>query len=167
MNGTLLWLCGPSGVGKSSVGWELFTRLTRAGFATAYLDADQIGLCYPEPAAGGHSVKATNLGVLWPHFASTGATSLIFSGIAETRNIVEMYSAHVPDLAVTVCRLRASESPLRERFLRRNWLTHQVDDAVREAAELDRTDFADLTIDTDQRSAAEVADQIRQRIETP
>jgi hypothetical protein len=29
----VLWLCGPPGVGKTTVGWEIFTQLTRDGIA--------------------------------------------------------------------------------------------------------------------------------------
>jgi adenylylsulfate kinase-like enzyme len=44
----LLWLIGPSGVGKSSVGWAIFTQLHRSGIKTGYVDLDQLGLCYPQ-----------------------------------------------------------------------------------------------------------------------
>ena len=33
-----LWICGPSGVGKSSVGREVFTQVRAAGVTAAYLD---------------------------------------------------------------------------------------------------------------------------------
>jgi adenylylsulfate kinase-like enzyme len=32
-----LWLCGPSGVGKTSAGFELFDQLSEAGTTTAYV----------------------------------------------------------------------------------------------------------------------------------
>jgi len=56
----VLWLGGPSGVGKSTVGWELHQLLD----GTAYVDTDQLGLCYPETAADpcSHRLKARNLG---------------------------------------------------------------------------------------------------------
>jgi hypothetical protein len=41
----VLWICGPSGVGKSSVGYELFEQLTEAGIPAAYVDLD------PRPAS--------------------------------------------------------------------------------------------------------------------
>ena len=46
----VLWLCGPSGVGKSTVGWAIFDQLSRTGVRSAFLDLDQVGLCYPAPA---------------------------------------------------------------------------------------------------------------------
>ena len=45
----VLWLCGPSGVGKTSVGYALFEQLSDAGTAVAYVDLDQLRLCYPAP----------------------------------------------------------------------------------------------------------------------
>jgi adenylylsulfate kinase-like enzyme len=38
-----LWLCGPSGVGKSSVGWQIFSQVRRSGIKAGYLDFDQVG----------------------------------------------------------------------------------------------------------------------------
>ena len=60
----VLWLCGPPGIGKSTVGWEIFTQLTQAGIEAGYVDIDQLGMCYPEPAPdpGRHRMKAQNLG---------------------------------------------------------------------------------------------------------
>ena len=37
----VLWLCGPPGVGKSTVGWEIFTQLTGAGIEAGYVDIDR------------------------------------------------------------------------------------------------------------------------------
>jgi adenylylsulfate kinase-like enzyme len=38
----VLWLYGPSGVGKTTVTWELFVQLAREGVATGYVDIDQL-----------------------------------------------------------------------------------------------------------------------------
>ena len=43
----LLWLCGPPGVGKTAVGWEIFSQLTCAGMEAGYVDIDQLGLYGP------------------------------------------------------------------------------------------------------------------------
>ena len=42
----VLWLYGPSGVGKTTVAWELFVRLAREGVATGYVDIEKLGMCY-------------------------------------------------------------------------------------------------------------------------
>ena len=46
----VLWLCGPPGAGKSTVGWAIYSQLVQSGLQTAYVDIDQLGICYP---AGG------------------------------------------------------------------------------------------------------------------
>jgi hypothetical protein len=45
----VLLLCGVTAVGKSTVGYEFFTRV-RAGIKAAYVDLAQIGFCQPTPA---------------------------------------------------------------------------------------------------------------------
>jgi molybdopterin-guanine dinucleotide biosynthesis protein len=65
-----LWVCGPPGVGKTTVGWELFSQLTRAGVRAGYVDVDQLGICYPEPASdpGRHRLKVGNLDPIAANF---------------------------------------------------------------------------------------------------
>jgi hypothetical protein len=65
--------------------------------------------------------------------------------------------------ALTLCRLRAAHAALIERFVRRGWMKHLVEEAVTEADNLDRLDFADLCIDTDGLPVAEVARLVRER----
>ncbi len=160
-----LWLCGPSGVGKSSVGFEIFAELTRAGIKTAYLDIDQIALCYPAPAGDpdNHRIKARNLGAMWPTYRSDGARCVVLSGIIESRDLARSYADQLPDAALTLCRLRAGRDELRRRFIGRGWRTDLVDDTVRDADALDRSDFADLCIDTDGVPVPEVARLVRER----
>jgi adenylylsulfate kinase-like enzyme len=45
----ILWLLGPSGVGKTALGREIYRRLGRTGITAAYIDTHMIGLCYPAP----------------------------------------------------------------------------------------------------------------------
>jgi hypothetical protein len=47
----VLWLCDPPGVGKTMVGWEIFSHLARAGIEAGYVNVDQPGMCYPEPVS--------------------------------------------------------------------------------------------------------------------
>jgi adenylylsulfate kinase-like enzyme len=162
----VLWLFGPSGVGKTSVGWELFRRLERAGVPAGYVDADQVGLCYPSPAEDpdNHRLKARNVGSVLRTFRAAGARSLIVSGYLNSAEVAGGYAARLPGGSVVWCRLRVDEGELRERFVRRGWAVHLVDETVAEAAELDRTDFADLCVDTSGMSVAEVADHVRERV---
>lgn len=157
----LLWLCGSSGVGKSAVAWEMFTRLTRAGIATCYLDTDQIGQCYPPGAEdpGNDRLMAANLAVMWPNYRAEGARCLIVSGCIDAPALVPVYTG-IPGTRLTLCRLRADREVLRARFLRRGRYADLIEAVLQEADALDSTDFAELCIDTTTLTVSEVADAI-------
>ncbi len=138
-----LWLCGPSGVGKSAVGWEIFAQLSHSGLKCGYVDADQLGLCYGPSDSDNHPLKARNLGALWPVFRDAGSRCLIFSGAVDEPEDVVLYANQVPDTHLTRCRLRAGRDELRRRYLGRGWLTDRLADAFAEADALDRNDFAE------------------------
>jgi hypothetical protein len=147
------------GVGKSSVGWEIFTQLRNAGIKTGYVDADQLGLCYPVPDDDpvNHRVKSLNLGAVYHNFRDAGARCFILSGSVNTAEEVRMYRDRIPGAALSICMLRADPRVIKERFLRRGWNPHQVDEAIREVAKLERSEFANLRVDTDDHSVKDIA----------
>jgi hypothetical protein len=175
-----LWLCGPSGVGKSTVGWEVFVRVRHGGVRAAYVDLAQIGFCRPAPRddPDNHRMKARNLGALWPTFRAAGARYLIVSGVVHDRATVAEYAAAVQDTALTLCRLRADRSHLSARILLRGngngpaipgdelrglppeALHRHADAAVRDGETLDRTAIGDVCVDTNDRSIREIADAV-------
>ncbi|UED83095.1 hypothetical protein [Streptomyces profundus] len=161
----LLWLCGPSGVGKTSVGWEIFTRLGRAGIVAGYLDADQVGLCYPAPAddPGTHRVKASNVGAMARTLHAAGASCLVLSGGVRHAAEVSRYAEAVPDAALTLCRLHVGIDELRARFLGRGWRPELLAENERTAAALDHSTFADLDLDVTGLSVAETAPRVLER----
>ena len=59
----VLLLCGPTGVGKSTIGFQLYLRGLAAGRTAGYLDLDQIGFLRPGPPSDprNHELKARNL----------------------------------------------------------------------------------------------------------
>jgi hypothetical protein len=151
------------GVGKSSVGWEIFTQLRNAGIKTGYADADQLGLCYPVPEDDpiNHRVKSLNLGAVYHNFRDAGARCFILSGSVNSADEVRMYRDQIPGAALSLCMLHADPGLIKERFLQRGWNPHRVDEAVREVAELEHAKFADLRVDTDDHSVKEVARMVR------
>jgi hypothetical protein len=115
-----LWLYGPTGVGKSSVGYAIFQQVRRSGIKVAYVDLDQVGLCYPSPADDPHNHReGQNLGAVWPVYRAAGARCLIAVGAVPSREIVMTYAGKVPDTDLTLCRLRAGPECLTERVFRR------------------------------------------------
>lgn len=183
----MLWLCGASGVGKSSVGWEIFCQVRATGVRAAYLDFDQIGFFLPAPAddPDNHRLKAANLGVLWPNLSAAGAGCLVASGLVDTSDAIRAYVDAVPGLTPTVCRLRAGPAELQERILRRGWgggppipgdelsgasaerLAQVIAESVQNAHDLERDRIGDLCVDTDGRSIPEVAELVRTKARWP
>ncbi|MDW6060029.1 hypothetical protein SAZ11_20960 [Streptomyces sp. FXJ1.4098] len=108
----VLWLCGPPGVGKTEVGWEIYTELGRAGVAAGYVDVDQLGICYPEPASdpGRHLMQARNVGAVVAGYRAAGARCVVVSGVVDTARGV--HADRIPGAALTVCRLRVGQDEL-------------------------------------------------------
>ncbi len=123
-----LWLCGASGVGKSFTGFEIFSRLWRAGVMIARVDFDDIGSCHParDRDPGSHQLKAANLGVVWQNFQKVGARCLVGSGCVENLDVVAMYRDAVPGALLTLCRLRVEAEEQRGRIARRGHLLGAV-----------------------------------------
>ena len=160
----LLWLSGPTGVGKSTVGWEVFAQLSRTGVKTAFVDADQIGLCHPMPEGLTHRLRARNLAAMWPHFRQEGVRCLVLAGFVDTPEEVREYTALLPEAAFTVCRLRVDSAELKERFLTRGWRPHLVQEAVIEAEALERGNYADVCVDTGGLGVSEAARLVCERV---
>ncbi|MEU1784347.1 hypothetical protein ABZ553_00115 [Streptomyces sparsogenes] len=158
----MLWLCGPPGVGKTEVGWELFAQLRRAGVEAGYVDVDQLGICYPEPAAdpGRHLLQARNVGAVLAGFRAAGARCVVVSGVVDPAHGV--HAGLIPGAALTVCRLRAGHDELTRRFLGRAGSTVALADALRNAEAMDAGDIADGCVDTSGLSVAEVARRVRE-----
>lgn len=160
----VLWLCGPPGIGKSTVGWEIFTQLTQAGIEAGYVDIDQLGICYPEPASdpGRHRMKARNLGAVVANYRAAGARCVIVSGVVDPGRGVP--ADLIPRAAVTVCRLRAGRDELRQRFLGRGGQAGLLEEVLSQAGAMDASDVADVCVDTSGLAAAEAARLVRERI---
>lgn len=148
----VLWLCGPSGVGKSTVAWLLRERLRDGGVAAAYVDIDQLGMCYPETAAdpGRYRLKAHNLGAVVANFAADGATCVVVSGVVDPA-----YRVRLPGVALTLCRLRVERDELVRRFVGRSGEHDLVPGVLRDASALDASTIADLCVDTTGLTVAE------------
>ncbi|MER6144766.1 hypothetical protein ABT174_32835 [Streptomyces sparsogenes] len=158
----MLWLCGPPGVGKTEVGWELFSQLRRAGVEAGYVDVDQLGICYPEPAAdpGRHLLQARNVGAVLAGFRAAGARCAVVSGVVDPTHGV--HAGLIPGAALTVCRLRAGHDELTRRLLGRAGSTVALAEALRNAVAMDAGDIADGCVDTSGLSVAEVVERVRE-----
>jgi hypothetical protein len=169
----VLWLYGPPGVGKTTVGWELYTQLAQDGISVGYVDIDQLGMCYaaptsqnwaPEPAAdpGRHRLKAASLNAVLPNFRAASAQCVIASGVVDADRRVEVDL--ISNAELTRCRLRVDAAELRSRIAVRGRPADEVEECVRMAEALDLNHSGDGTVDTTGLSVAGVVAQVRAHI---
>lgn len=159
----VLWLCGAGGAGKTTVGWDIFSGLDAMGIAAAYVDIDQLGMCYPEVPSdpGRYRLKTQNLAAVVRNYQLAGARCVVVSGITDPVHGVNREL--LPHANLTICLLRASPADIRQRLTARGESAEAIQESVREAEELDASDFADVSVDTSGLSAAEVLRLVRER----
>ncbi len=172
----VLWVYGPSGVGKTTVTWELFGQLVREGVPTGYVDTDQLGMCYgpptphcwaPEPGddPGRHLLKARTLDAVVMNFRDAGARCVVAPGVTDPVRGVE--TDLLPHAALTACRLRVEPVDLGRRLAARG---NPADDVATELAYADALDRATATgpcVDTTGLTVAEVVARVRNRTGWP
>jgi adenylylsulfate kinase-like enzyme len=153
----LLWLCGPPGAGKSSVGWDIYSRLARDGARAAFADVDQFGICYPEPPSdpGRYRMKERNLAAAAEGFRAAGSECVVVSGVVDP--VQGIPASAVPGADVTLCLVTAAHAELERRLARRGDTADAVAVALYVAAALDGGNFAATRVDTTELTVAEVA----------
>jgi adenylylsulfate kinase-like enzyme len=161
----VLWVCGLPGVGKSTVAWEVFSSLKQREAACAYVDIDQLGICYPGRSDCGHEVKAPNLGAVLDNFRRAGAQIVIVSGVLDAPAI-PTYTEAAPTARLDFCRLRLPARVLRARLAARGMDPALVEEVIGYADELDRSMFPSPRIETDGASVAEVVARVLERAGT-
>jgi broad-specificity NMP kinase len=159
----VLWVCGPAGVGKTTVAWEIYTGLVGSGVEVGYVDIDQLGMCFPAPESdpGRHRIAAENLNAVVAGYRTAGARAVIVSGVVDPG-----HGVHVDELSgivLTTCRLRADAGDLRRRLTARQADPAYIARALAEAEALDAGDRNDLCIDTTGLPVDRVVALTRQR----
>ena len=174
----ILWLYGADAVGKSTVGWEAYSRLVDHGVPAAYLDTDYLGFCTPQFPDRGRLVEL-NLAATWPNFAAAGAECLVVSGIIVDAQQRARYELTVPRGRMTLCRLHARPDTIRARIVGRaraeaassgaevsdadlRGLHEYGDRSVAFAERLAADDISDLVLQTDQATPADLARAVLQ-----
>lgn len=176
----VLLICGPTAVGKSVVGWQLYERARRAGLHTAFVDLGQLGFLRPSRPAdpGNHQVRARNLAALWGTFAAAGAECLVVVGRVDDEASASLYRRALSESEVVLCRLHAQPATLAERVrLRgqgRNWsepgdrlrgqttacLSTIAVEAAQEAQDMEDNGLGDVRVDTEGLSVEGVAEAV-------
>jgi adenylylsulfate kinase-like enzyme len=160
----VLWVCGPCGVGKTTVGWEIFSQLDSAGVRVGYVDVDQLGMCYPTPTDDPHNhrVKVANVAAAVATFRAAGARCVVVSGTVDVDQ-ARTYADEIPAAALMFCRLSLDRDGLRTRLAQRGWDGGMLEEAMQGAEALDRSEFADVCVDTSGTSVPDVARHVREQ----
>lgn len=183
--GEILWLCGPTAVGKSTVGWSVYRNSRLAGHHTAFLDLDQIGFLRPARLEdpGNHRLKAGNLAGIWRNYSASGARRMVVVGPLDRPEAAELYHAALPEATITICRMDVGRAQLSDRVMRRGRgeapgagipgdelkglpqeaLIEACDRAWAEAEALTHGGIADISVATDDRTDTEIAEEILRR----
>ncbi len=80
----MLLIGGRSGVGKSSVGYEVSARLRQASVAHALIEGDVLDHIHPAPPDDPDRSKITqrNLAALWANYTELGCRRLVYTNTA-------------------------------------------------------------------------------------
>lgn len=76
-----LLIAGRSGVGKTTVGWEVSAQLQAAGVSHCLVEGDNLDQAFPAPPDDPARTKLTeaNLAALWGNYAALGYRRLIYT----------------------------------------------------------------------------------------
>jgi adenylylsulfate kinase-like enzyme len=156
------WVYGASGVGKSVTSWALFDDLALDGVRCAYVDIDQLGMCYPALDADPwrDRLKGRVLAGLAGSFAEAGCERLVVSGVAEP-TLMGWYADRLAPHDLTMCRLVVEDGELARRLEARGVDHEWVDDAIEEAHELEAAGHLHTVVDTGHGTVPQVAAAVR------
>lgn len=164
-----VWIYGPPGVGKSTTGWVLFDQFARGGLDSAYVDIDQLGMCYPpqDSDPDRNHVKARNVGRVLRNFQAAGAERCVVSGVLDP-NAFSIYRDQLRGFDVDFFRLTVGHGELRRRNLERGGRDQEdVEQAIREAIDLDSSDLGHPTINTEATTPEQVSHRIASEVDSP
>lgn len=159
----MVWLVGTSGVGKSTIGWQLQQALEHRDVPAAFVDADQL-----RNAAGVEATEddfvADGLAVVEPIFQHAGARVLIVAGMVDDAAHLDrlLRVGRRPD--VLVVHLHASDKTVMDRVERRRWNVELAADSVDYARRFDAS-WVDVAVDTTSMSPSEVVESLLERLE--
>ncbi|MFD0269457.1 hypothetical protein ACFVGY_23240 [Streptomyces sp. NPDC127106] len=168
----VLLLGGASGVGKSTVGFEVSAQLRRRGTAHCHVEGDFLDQIHPAPAGDPDRAAITerNLASIWANYAALGQRRLVYTNTVSILDRSLIYRAMggtgrgaVPVRATCVL-LTARETTVRERLARReigSELVVHIERSLRMAVVLEReAPPGTVRIATDGRPVAWLAERV-------
>jgi hypothetical protein len=160
----VLVITGPVGVGKSTVGAEVFRLLRDACVPSALIDLPALGNAWPVPGDDPWNERLihANLACSWANFARAGVSRLVICRVLEARSLLRHIEAAVPGAQITVVRLQARLELLHTRVRAReagdpSWY---LDTASYLVGKLETAAVEDHTVDNENRPITEVATEV-------
>ncbi|MCR9077755.1 MAG: KTI12 family protein [Hyphomonadaceae bacterium] len=165
----LVILSGPVGVGKTTVADELSGLLEADGVSHTFIDLDGLSKTYPRPSGDkfGERIALKNLTDVWTNARELGVKTLILARVIETREGAERIAIAVGASTVCVVQLNASDSALLSRVRRREIgraRTWHEQRALELSMQLRGCGVADVELETDDKTATEIANEVRTHI---
>lgn len=162
----VLLIGGRSGVGKSSVGWEVASQLREADAAHCFVEGDTLDQMYPKPPDDPHLTRLTedNLRALWRNFAAGGQHRLIYTNTVSVLE-ADLVTRSMGGAARTIgVLLTADDATAAERLAEReigSELDHHVQRSAAMARSLERKAPSWVVrVGTDGRSVADIAEEV-------
>jgi hypothetical protein len=182
--GQVALITGPTGVGKSTIGFRFYLRCLNAGLRAGYVDLSQIGFVSPAAAGdpGNQRLRARNLAAIWRNYRAAGASHLIATGTINGQADAQRYASELPGASVSFIRLEADSAEHRLRIMSRgaggSWpepgdslrgqsaefLAEVAGQAIQDAEASEQADAGGVTVDTTNLSPDESASIIRKAV---
>jgi adenylylsulfate kinase len=163
---------GTVGVGKTSVAEAVGDLLAGARIPNAVIDVDSLGRAWPAPPDDRFNLRLTlrNLARVAETFVDAGMTRLVLAGVIESASDREGFETALA-MPMTVVRLRADPSVIRERLIGRHRDdTQSLDWHLHRAPELDlildRADaIDDFCVDASSSSLTDTARAVLEAVD--
>jgi hypothetical protein len=159
----LLVLTGSMGAGKTTVMAEAADILAARGVSHAAIDFDGVAIARVPGGTPPDTLAYRNLECIWRNFTTAGVHSLVLASAVETRSALERLLAAIRPDQISVCRMRAAVSTMRERVRVREpgMLQQQLVDRVSILeAILDASALEDFAVTNEGRPVTEVAGEV-------
>ncbi|WP_217166910.1 hypothetical protein [Streptomyces sp. AC512_CC834] len=163
----LLLIGGGSGVGKSTVGWEVSALLRDAGTAHCLIEGDGMDQIHPAPDGDPHRTAITerNLAAVWANYAALGQRRLIYTNTVSILEAPMIGRAMGGDeVRVTCVLLTADEATVRQRLAVRetgSQLGPHIERSLRMGRRLaEEAPVGTVRVPTDGRAVPDIAAQV-------
>ena len=157
-----LLIAGRSGVGKTTVSYEVSELLRRHDTAHALIDGDNLDMVYP--AVDGSALAEANLAAIWRNYAALGHFRLIYVNTVSVLASDMIRRVLGGEVAITGVLLTAGDAAIRDRLGQReigSTLAIHLERSARAAHHLEATASDDVhRVTTDGRSIAGIAAEI-------